>query len=73
MGLGLDLAMIGLFVASFFMSVLFYPVYWMAFGMTVALAEGTRRSSASVPRPQTKSVRRRPSRWAEPSEPVLTR
>ena len=45
MAMGLDMGMIGLFVASIFMSVLFYPVFWMAFGMTVALSEGVRKSA----------------------------
>jgi putative inorganic carbon (hco3(-)) transporter len=43
MALGLDMGMLGLFIAGLFMSVLFYPVFWMAFAMTVALSEGVRR------------------------------
>ena len=47
---GLDVAMIGLMAASFFMSVLFWPVYWMNFALTVALAETSRRALAAPAR-----------------------
>ena len=58
---GLDVAMVGLVVSSIFMSVLFWPVYWMAFGLTVATSETTMRLS-----------RRRNARvWAEKQAPSV--
>ena len=44
MALGLDMAMVGLFIAAQFMSVLFWPSFWMAFALTVSLAETVRRA-----------------------------
>jgi O-antigen ligase len=46
MAIGLDVAMVGLFIAAQFMSVLFYPTFWMAFALTIALAETVRRAEA---------------------------
>jgi O-antigen ligase len=46
MARGLDMGMIGLFIASQFMSVLFWPSFWMAFALTTALAETVRRAEA---------------------------
>jgi O-antigen ligase len=43
MAWGLDAGMVALFLAGQFMSVLFYPMYWMAFGLTVALSEVSRQ------------------------------
>lgn len=47
MALGLDMGMVGLFVASLFMSVLFYPSFWMTFALTTSLAETVRRVDKS--------------------------
>jgi O-antigen ligase len=44
MALGLDMAMVGLFVACQFITVLFFPSFWMAFALTVSLAETVRRA-----------------------------
>jgi O-antigen ligase len=44
MAFGLDMAMIGFFVSAQFITVLFYPSFWMAFALTVALAETVRRA-----------------------------
>ena len=38
MALGLDLALLGFFVAGQFMSVLFYPIFWMVFTMSTSLS-----------------------------------
>ena len=44
MATGLDVGLIGMIVAAQFMSVLFYPMFWCAFGMTTALAETARKA-----------------------------
>ena len=51
MARGLDVAMVGLLVASVFMSVLFWPVYWMGFALAVALSETSRRLTTAHPVP----------------------
>ena len=34
---GINIGLVGTFVAAFFMSVLYYPMYWLAFALTSAL------------------------------------
>jgi len=46
MAIGLDMGMVGLFIAAQFMSVLFWPSFWMGFALTVSLAETVRRAEA---------------------------
>jgi putative inorganic carbon (hco3(-)) transporter len=46
MALGLDMGMVALFIAAQFMSVLFYPSFWMGFALTISLAETVRRAEA---------------------------
>jgi len=48
MAIGLDLALLGFFVAAQFMSVLFYPIFWMLFAMTTSLSEVSRRMKVGV-------------------------
>jgi putative inorganic carbon (hco3(-)) transporter len=52
---GLDAAMIGYLIAGFFVTVLYYPFFWINFSMTVALSCVARgralRSGAAIPRP----------------------
>jgi O-antigen ligase len=48
MAIGLDVLMIGLFVAAQFMSVLFYPIFWMSFALTTALSITSRRDRDSI-------------------------
>lgn len=48
MAIGLDAGMIGLLVASQFMSVLYYPVFWMSFALATALHETTRRAERAT-------------------------
>jgi O-antigen ligase len=76
MAKGLDVAMVGLLVASVFMSVLFWPVYWMGFALSVALSETTRRLKAAQPvptrAPHPGHLRARSAQWARPV-PVMTR
>ena len=42
--LGLDAALIGFMVSGFFVTVLFYPFFWMNLSLTAALHESTRRA-----------------------------
>jgi O-antigen ligase len=58
MSVGLDVGMVGLLVASLFMSVLFYPMFWMSFGMTTALAAAVQRTGRS--RIAQPAIRRHP-------------
>lgn len=50
---GLNLGLLGTCIAAFFMSVLFYPVFWMAFALTSALRhisrDKLRKPKTSVP------------------------
>ena len=69
MARGLDAGMIGLLIASQFMSVLFYPMFWMSFGLSSALAEGVKKAarvhgratnSRQLSHPPTPAVRESP-------------
>ena len=40
---GINLGLLGTLVASLFMSVLFYPVFWLAFALTSALKQTSKK------------------------------
>lgn len=62
MARGLNLGIVGMVLAAQFMSVLFYPVFWMAFAMTAALAEVQIRNAIPDGRLRGVTGRRRMSR-----------
>jgi O-antigen ligase len=49
MALGLDMCTVGFFFASLFMSVLFYPFFWMLFAMVTSLSIVARKVQAREP------------------------
>lgn len=59
---GLDAAMIGYLVAGFFVTVLFYPFFWMNLSFTAAAYLVAQRGSRRA---------RPPRRWATPSTPAI--
>jgi len=50
MATGLDAGMVGFLVASQFMSVLYYPIFWVSFGLTTAVSETSRKAVRATAR-----------------------
>ena len=50
MATGLDAGMLGFLVASQFMSVLYYPIFWVSFGLTTAVSETSRKVARAAAR-----------------------
>jgi putative inorganic carbon (HCO3(-)) transporter len=50
MATGLDVGMVGFLFASQFMSVLYYPMFWVSFGLTTALSEASRKAVRATAR-----------------------
>ena len=72
---GLDAALVAFLVAGFFVTVLFYPFFWVNFGMTVALnriahAKGQQRASSAIHIPAAPVRRRRTSVYAATAHPA---
>lgn len=51
---GLDAAMVGYLVSGFFVTVLYYPFFWINFAMTVALSGVAKSAVKSAPIPTSK-------------------
>jgi len=74
MALGLDLALLGFFVAGQFMSVLFYPIFWMIFAMSASLSlvsDGSQRTQGRQQWAHAQQTRRVHERQRAVNEPVL--
>jgi len=69
---GLDAGMVGLVVASQFMSVLYYPVFWMSFALATALSEVVRRAEQEAARARSPAneLPRRPHLGIQPVRPL---
>lgn len=52
---GINLGLIGTFVAAFFMSVLYYPPFWLAFALTSALRTTAKRKLIEAGMPPTQN------------------
>ncbi len=52
MAFGLNLSLVGIFIAGFFMSVLYYPMFWLAFALTAAL----RNQAVALPKTKRRRV-----------------
>jgi putative inorganic carbon (HCO3(-)) transporter len=50
MAAGLDAGMVGFILAGQFMSVLYYPVFWVSFGLTTAVSETSRKAVRATAR-----------------------
>ena len=54
---GVNLGLLGTFIAAMFMSVLFYPMFWLAFALTSALRHMSLHKQKKIkPRPTTRSI-----------------
>lgn len=62
MGHGLDAALIGYLVSGFFVTVLYYPYFWINFAMTAVLYKTVREKSLAQPRTRLRTSRPRPAR-----------
>jgi hypothetical protein len=52
MAYGLDGALVSYLVAGFFVTVLYYPFFWINLALTVALSATTSASLSSLPAPR---------------------
>jgi putative inorganic carbon (HCO3(-)) transporter len=50
MAAGLDAGMVGFILAGQFMSVLYYPIFWVSFGLTTAVSETSRKAVRATAR-----------------------
>lgn len=62
MGHGLDAALIGYMVSGFFVTVLYYPYFWINFAMTATLYNAAREKAAALAPPRLRKGVARPVR-----------
>jgi hypothetical protein len=69
MAYGLDGALVGFMVSGFFVTVLYYPFFWVNLAFTAALFETTRRTALSAPKGPAAVQPRSRMPW-RPSTPI---